>query len=208
MEWAKFVRFVESLFPVQIVSRWEEFVDKAKQEAQPTTVIKLFPFTQFFANAPQPIFNGKSFEEDMRAAEGCFGHLRKMHEFLDECRTFEVLRTYQERANYLVTTQAKIIAMTCTHAALKRHDFVRLDFEFDTLIMEEAAQVLEVETFIPLMLQKPERAGALRTFLLLRWLCLTLPLICSTLEEAGSYRRSQPAATCCAGGYSACSLDV
>ena len=47
----------------------------------------------------------------------------------------------QERANSLVTTQAKIIAMTCTHAALKRHDFVSQGFEFDSLVMEESAQV-------------------------------------------------------------------
>ena len=54
----------------------------------------------------------------------------------------------QERAKYLVTTQAKIIAMTCTHAALKRHDFVSQGFEFDSLVMEESAQVM-LESFPP-----------------------------------------------------------
>ena len=56
----------------------------------------------------------------------------------------------QERAKYLVTTQAKIIAMTCTHAALKRHDFVSQGFAFDSLVMEESAQV---------MLESPLRGG-------------------------------------------------
>jgi intron-binding protein aquarius len=82
-----------------------------------------------------------------------------MYTFLQELRAFEVLRSYTERSNYLVSTQAKIIAMTCTHAALKRHDFIKLKFEFDSLVMEEAAQVLEIETFIPLLLQS-QRSSA------------------------------------------------
>ena len=85
-----------------------------------------------------------------------------MFTFLEECRAFEILRTYQERAKYLVTTQAKIIAMTCTHAALKRHDFIESGFEFDSLVMEESAQILEIETFIPILLQEPRRGNKCR----------------------------------------------
>ena len=48
---------------------------------------------------------------------------------------------------------AKIIAMTCTHAALRRRDLVELGFKYDNVLMEEAAQILEIETFVPLMLQ-------------------------------------------------------
>merc|ERR1719224_367974 len=47
--------------------------------------------------------------------------------------------------------------MTCTHAALKRQDLVNLNFKYDNLIMEESAQILEVETFIPMLLQNAER---------------------------------------------------
>lgn len=43
--------------------------------------------------------------------------------------------------------------MTCTHAALRRKDLVELGFRYDNILMEEAAQILEVETFIPLLLQ-------------------------------------------------------
>ena len=57
------------------------------------------------------------------------------------------------RGEYLLTKQAKIIAMTCTHAALVRKQLVKLGFKFDNIVMEESAQILEVETFIPLMLQ-------------------------------------------------------
>jgi intron-binding protein aquarius len=56
----------------------------------------------------------------------------------------------------LLTKQAKIIAMTCTHAALKRGDMVNLGFKYDNLLMEESAQILEIETFIPMLLQNTE----------------------------------------------------
>jgi len=57
----------------------------------------------------------------------------------------------------LITTHARIIAMTCTHAALTRKNLVSLAFKYDNLIMEESAQILEVETFIPMLLQNAER---------------------------------------------------
>ena len=34
-----------------------------------------------------------------------------------------------DRSNYLLVKEAKIIAMTCTHAALKRRDLVELGFK-------------------------------------------------------------------------------
>ena len=73
---------------------------------------------------------------------------------LRSVEAFEILRNYRERGNYLVSKQAKIIAMTCTHAALKRHDLVDSGFEYDNVLVEEAGQILEIESFIPLMLQK------------------------------------------------------
>ncbi|KAJ2793615.1 hypothetical protein H4S07_006997, partial [Coemansia furcata] len=72
---------------------------------------------------------------------------------LCDIQPFELLRNNPERSNYLLTNQARIVAMTCTHAALKRSELVRLGFRYDTVVMEEAAQVLDVETFIPLTLQ-------------------------------------------------------
>ncbi|KAM4082223.1 hypothetical protein ACJW30_11G155000 [Castanea mollissima] len=52
--------------------------------------------------------------------------------------------------------RAKLVAMTCTHAALKRKDFLQLGFKYDNLLMEESAQILEIETFIPMLLQRQE----------------------------------------------------
>ncbi|KAI2654745.1 RNA helicase aquarius [Labeo rohita] len=245
----------------QVMSRWEEYMSKVKpkpaREVKTEDVASHFPFHKYFSNAPQPVFKGQSYQEDMDIAEGCYRHIRKIFTQLETCscnkvvrqsrsaaavhvfvglcfwsvcsgnavsqasllkiqvdavlkisswvnlsslhrlnrngysilacathaerkpemlfltndrnsevfmnassllqefRAFELLRSGLDRSKYLLVKEAKIIAMTCTHAALKRHDLVELGFKYDNILMEEAAQILEIETFIPLLLQLP-----------------------------------------------------
>jgi hypothetical protein len=47
-----------------------------------------------------------------------------------------------------MTKEAKIIAMTCTHAALARRDLIEMGFSYDNVVMEEAAQVILVDFFV------------------------------------------------------------
>nr|POE63774.1 intron-binding protein aquarius [Quercus suber] len=142
---------------LHVYSRWEQFLAAcAENEDKPTFVKDRFPFKEFFSDTPHPIFMGESLEKEMRAAKGCFHHLKTMFQELEECRAFELLKSTADRANYLMTKQAKIVAMTCTHAALKRKDFLQLGFKYDNLLMEESAQILEIETFIPMLLQRQE----------------------------------------------------
>ncbi|KAL7992492.1 hypothetical protein Chor_016748 [Crotalus horridus] len=147
-------------FLYQVMSRWEEYMSKVKAKGskplEVADICSFFPFHQYFANAPQPIFKGRSYTEDMEIAEGCFRHIKKIFTQLEEFRAFELLRSGLDRSKYLLVKEAKIIAMTCTHAALKRHDLVELGFKYDNILMEEAAQILEIETFIPLLLQNPQ----------------------------------------------------
>ncbi|KAM9064638.1 RNA helicase aquarius isoform X1 [Sarcophilus harrisii] len=147
-------------FLYQVMSRWEEYISKVKSKSNKmpdvTEISSFFPFHKYFANAPRPIFKSKSYEEDMEIAEGCFRHIKKIFTQLEEFRAFELLRSGLDRSKYLLVKEAKIIAMTCTHAALKRHDLVELGFKYDNILMEESAQILEIETFIPLLLQNPQ----------------------------------------------------
>jgi intron-binding protein aquarius len=92
----------------------------------------------------------------MEMAEGCFRHIEQIFAQLRDCRAFELLKLGGDRSNYLLTKQARIIAMTCTHAALKRQELIKLGFKYDNILMEEAAQVLEIESFVPLMLQEQD----------------------------------------------------
>ncbi|KAF9904476.1 hypothetical protein BX616_001281 [Lobosporangium transversale] len=144
-----------------VLPLWREFMRQvySKEESERTVelVKNLFPYSAYFSNAPTPLFSDTTtFEDAMEAAQGCHRHLSKLFEQLEEVSAFELLRTSYDRANYLLTKEAKIIAMTCTHAALKRRELVNLGFKYDNIVMEEAAQILEVETFIPMLLQEPE----------------------------------------------------
>eukprot|EP01134_Creolimax_fragrantissima_P002995 CFRG2995T1 len=150
-----------------VLAKWEEYLSKVKldrgtdgdvviDEDVIAKVSAEFPFKEFFADAPaDKMFKGEDYHYDIDVAEGCYRYLTKIFEELEGCRAFEIMRTQSDRVNYLLAKEAKIVAMTCTHAALKRGDLVKLGFNFDNILMEEAAQILEIETFIPMMCQDP-----------------------------------------------------
>lgn len=46
-----------------------------------------FPFHKYFSNAPQPVFKGQSYEEDMDIAEGCYRHIKKIFTQLEVRRS-------------------------------------------------------------------------------------------------------------------------
>ncbi|XP_072391042.1 RNA helicase aquarius isoform X1 [Diabrotica undecimpunctata] len=144
----------------QVLSRWEHYLSvvkpKSKKVLPPKIISDEFPFHDFFSNAPQPLFKQQSFEEDLEVAEGCFRYIDHIFKELEEFRAFELLRSGLDRSKYLLVKEAKIIAMTCTHAALKRKELVDIGFKYDNILMEESAQILEIETFIPLLLQNPQ----------------------------------------------------
>lgn len=70
--------------------------------------------------------------------EKYWGQIKKIFDEIKECRVFEILRSRKERGNYMVTQQAKVIAMTSTHAAIKRDQLIEIGFEYDTVIFEES----------------------------------------------------------------------
>ncbi|XP_029661086.1 RNA helicase aquarius isoform X2 [Formica exsecta] len=150
-------------FMYQISTRWDRFEARVKQRQHTSDksilssiVDEEFPFHKFFDNAPQPLFKRDSYEEDLKIAYSCFRYIERIFAQLEEFRAFELLRSGLDRSKYLLVKEAKVIAMTCTHAALKRRELVDMGFKYDNILMEESAQILEIETFIPLLLQNPQ----------------------------------------------------
>lgn len=142
---------------VYVEPAWVKFEELAKSpESTSESLIQAFPFHYYFSNAPQPLFPpsaGKGTTLDI--ARGCYHHVTKIFTELADVRPFEILRRDRDKANYLLTNEARIIAMTSTHAAMRRREIASLGFHYDNVIMEEAAQITEIENFVPLALQNP-----------------------------------------------------
>ena len=138
---------------------WSRFWDMANTDHADTQVVAgSFPFHQYFGNAPVPeLFPASASLEDVRhIASGCQYHLDKIFSELESIRPFEILRHQRDQANHLLVSEARIIAMTSTHAAMRRAEIAALGFQYDTLVMEEAAQITEIESFIPMAMQNPD----------------------------------------------------
>ncbi|GAM25959.1 hypothetical protein SAMD00019534_091340 [Acytostelium subglobosum LB1] len=137
----------QHFFEHEIKPRWETF---SKQLEAGASGIK-FPFAAYFQAS---LFQKpESLENDRLVAARYWTAIQLTFEELRECRAFELLKSANDRFNYLLLKQSRIVAMTCTHAVLRRNELVRLGFKYDNVIMEEAGQISDVETFIPLQLQ-------------------------------------------------------
>ncbi|KAI0166061.1 hypothetical protein GGR57DRAFT_4270 [Xylariaceae sp. FL1272] len=143
---------------VYIQPIWAKFMDVMKDDhSTAADVTQAFPFHQFFSDAPQPLFPTESERSGVvDIAEGCYRHISKIFSELEDVQPFEILRRDRDKANYLLTSEARIVAMTSTHAAMRRSEIASLGFHYDNVVMEEAAQVTEIESFIPLAMQKPQ----------------------------------------------------
>lgn len=142
---------------VYVAPAWAKFKEAAAEKNATTTadVVAAFPFQAFFADAPQPLFPPDADRETvLDIAEGCNRHIRKIFAELADAQPFEILRRERDKANYLLTAEARIVAMTSTHVAMRRGDIAGLGFHYDSVVVEEAAQITEIESFIPLAMQK------------------------------------------------------
>nr|OQO25801.1 hypothetical protein B0A51_06213 [Rachicladosporium sp. CCFEE 5018] len=135
---------------------WKRFWTAAEGLTSAEDVSSIFPFHVFFADASQPLFPANTPHASLLdIARGCETHIRHIFTELASIRPFELLRSPRDKANYLLIKEARIIAMTSTHAAMRRQEIASLGFQYDTVVMEEAAQLTEIETLIPFALQNP-----------------------------------------------------
>ncbi|KAL7747050.1 hypothetical protein RI367_007546 [Sorochytrium milnesiophthora] len=161
-------------YAYHVCSRWQEFDQQVQQLGNANDQDRLaeyvrssFPFLAFFGGE-QTLFSMEAGTEQLvEAANAAWRSLQQLFEDIEQLRIFETLRSDTAKSDYLLTHEARIVAMTCTYASLKRHDLIKSGFSYDTLVMEEAAQVLDVETFIPMTLQGKSRASTLKRIVLL-----------------------------------------
>ncbi|EFA84916.1 intron-binding protein [Heterostelium album PN500] len=107
-----------------IIPRWTVFQQQLNDHANSKIS---FPFNQYFQ--VNLFVDGKYSDADKSVAERCWRAIQQIFTELEECRAFELLKSPSDRFNYLLMKQSRIVAMTCTHAALKRNELVRLGFK-------------------------------------------------------------------------------
>ncbi|KAM0436183.1 hypothetical protein ACHAPT_003075 [Fusarium lateritium] len=144
---------------VYVVPAWTKFLQIANADVSSVVeIVEAFPFHAYFSDAPQPLFPPEGDRETiLDIAQGCYHHISKIFSELADALPFEILRRDRDKANYLLTSEARIVAMTTTHAAIRRGEIASLGFHYDNVVMEEAAQVTEIESFLPLTMQKPQK---------------------------------------------------
>lgn len=142
---------------VYIQPLWQRFQTAVSSpDINRVDFVQAFPFHNYFSNAPIPeLFpSDLPLDELHEIADGCHHHISTIFSRLAAIRPFELLRNPRDQQNYLLSTSARVIAMTTTHAAIHHSSLRAADFVYHTVILEEAAQITEVESFIPLSLQQ------------------------------------------------------
>eukprot|EP00644_Phytophthora_capsici_P015098 jgi/Phyca11/575207/estExt2_Genewise1.C_PHYCAscaffold_710124 len=130
------------------------FLDVARESAEfPPKNEKVAAFAEFFTlrmgAAPA---NAEALRQFAMNNESYFVELRRL-------QPFELLQTPRQRGDMYLINHARIVAMTCTHAALNHRKLTDLGLTFGSLIMEEAAQVSELDSFVPLLLACSKNGG-------------------------------------------------
>ncbi|KAK9480812.1 P-loop containing nucleoside triphosphate hydrolase protein [Lipomyces japonicus] len=128
-----------------------------------------FPFHTFFEDAPQPLINSEShtLEKASEIVAGCFRHVERIFSDIETIRPFELLKKSKDKANYVLSKVAKVVFLKASDAPLKREEFARLGFRYETVIVDEAAQLTEIESFIPLTLQSTENGNPIERLILI-----------------------------------------
>lgn len=140
-----------SYYHETVRSKWNEFM---KSEDHSWTS---FPFREFCIKniASEGLTNAVTAE--MRDPLEAYSVLVELFEDLEDLRFLEVLRSEKQRGDYIASNYARIIVMTGTEAVTQRNQLISQAFAFDSLIIDDATEFLEVETFMALLLQRSVR---------------------------------------------------
>lgn len=138
-----------SCFSKEQVCLWDDWKNQNS-----SLLADFFPFKLFFLDQQQPLLpSSLSSSQIEERVECCFASLQSLFSELREYRAFELLRTNQHRMDYVLTTQAHVIGMTSAEAASLRSYLLEKDFHYDSLLVVDASEMTELETFLPLVLQ-------------------------------------------------------
>ncbi|KAL0219057.1 hypothetical protein P9112_004710 [Eukaryota sp. TZLM1-RC] len=148
----------------KLFNKWNEFVLEGRRAVNSccydyfrnsllfSEVFELFGI-KFF---PVSNYTAETAEEDLLIVQKCKELLDTIQEEVTDLHPFEIFTSPHSRGDYLVSDYANLVAMTATHAGLRLPKFLESGFYFDSFIMEESAQCVELEAFLPLLINSKE----------------------------------------------------
>jgi intron-binding protein aquarius len=119
------------------IGKFQRQVKASRLDSEDADVAEFFPLSTFFKLQKNDKLSMADASKHLALIEDIFNELA-------EYRPLELLRSQRQRTDYLLIKQARVVAMTCTHAAIARRHLMELD-----------------ETFIPLLLQRGEADDSL-----------------------------------------------
>jgi intron-binding protein aquarius len=138
-------------FLYRIEPLWQEFKKKAKTGGI-SELLSQFPFRNVFVNLS--VSENLSLDEFEQIAESIHMRIVATFELLSECKFLEILRRYEDRANFMLTKHAQVISMTSTYAAINRENLMKSGFSFSSLIIDESESMMDFEAILPCFLQE------------------------------------------------------
>lgn len=110
-----------------------------------------FPFMSFFEG--MGVF--RVFRRGNMASfyDSCFLYVKGIFQELDESRPLEIMRREDDRIQYCLCGGSRVVATTCSFTNFRRSLLICTGFKFDSLVIEEAGQLIEAEAWLPSAMQ-------------------------------------------------------
>ncbi|KAK5669780.1 hypothetical protein QVD99_004160 [Batrachochytrium dendrobatidis] len=146
-------------YSFHVNSLWTQYLEDSSRQSSLASITKNFPFTHFFTSVKDRqrislLFSANSLESAVSAATMLYQHIQDIFNELAETQALELLRSRKDRADYIISKQARVIGITATDISLKRRELARLGFHFQNFIVDDAHQMFEMDTLVSLLLNR------------------------------------------------------
>lgn len=127
-------------FYVTVVARWL---------MAPASDSVMSILDKFFSTADR-----QSFPDTGSYESSCLQYLKDLFTSLAELRPLEQLNSTAARHHYLLTKVSRIVLATSDYASTSQRSLVDSDLRYDTLMINQASAIPEIESFIPMTMAR------------------------------------------------------
>ena len=135
--------FVAEHFPlkgfVAYVREWQKSSSSSSSSSSEWTWLRMVPRGEFVGD----------YAADVALAQAWWAAVGAVFDELAALRVLELVRSGRARADHLLRRATRVVALTSTHAALRHAALRALGLRAATLVVADAAQLLEPEALVP-----------------------------------------------------------